>query len=115
MKNSMRRLTKATIGIAALVLMVTAPTQALARGPRALKIQAVAVHGRSMTVMLANVGPRPLHGTVVARVLTRSGLVTVVASVDVGAGSTSTLRTELPDTAAGVPPLGVVVDDGVPF
>lgn len=111
----MRRLTQLTIGIAAMALTMTAAAPAFARGQRALKIQAVAVHGRIMTVRVANVTPQALHGTVVARVLTRSGIVTVVASVEVGAGSTTILRTEVPDTAAGVPPLGVVVDDGVPF
>lgn len=116
MKNSMRRMTHGTIGIAALALTMMAATPTFARGTRALRIQSVAVAGSALTVTVANDATRPIHGTVAARVLTRRGIVTVRASVFAAAGDTSTVRMNLPDNpVADAPPLGVVVDDGVPF
>jgi hypothetical protein len=115
MRTTDIRLIQRTIAVVALVLAMTAATPSFGRGAKALTIRAVAIHGRVVTVSVANLAPRPLHGTVVARVLTRTGIVAVVASVDVAAGSTSTVRADLPETALDVPPLGVVVDDGVPF
>jgi hypothetical protein len=115
MKALTRRLTQLTIGIAALALTLTAATPALARGRAALSVQAIGASGRMITVNVANPTSRPLRGRVVARVLTTRGIVAVVASVDVAAGQTGTAKIDLPLTAVDVPPLGVVVDDGVPF
>jgi ABC-type proline/glycine betaine transport system substrate-binding protein len=115
MRTTKRRQTLLTIAMVAVALAMAAANPTFARGAKALTIRAVAIHGRTVTVSVANLAPRALHGMVVARILTRSGIVAVVASVDVAAGSTSTVRADLPETALDVPPLGVVVDDGVPF
>jgi hypothetical protein len=116
MNNSMRRLTQATIGIAALALTMTATTPTFARGERALKVQAVSVAGHTIAVTIANAATRSSRALVTARVLTTRGFVTVRATITASAGDSTTVRMDLPDTTAvDVPPLGVVVDDGVPF
>lgn len=116
MKNSQTRVTLGTIGIAALALTMTAATPASARGRRGLEIQDVSVNGHTITVRVVNVANRAAHGTVVARVLTMKGIVAVRAAINASAGDASTVRMDLPDTTVvDVPPLGVVVDDGVPF
>lgn len=116
MKNSQTRLTLGTIGVAALALTMTAATPASARGGRALEVRAVSVDGHTITVRVVNVANRAARGTVVARVLTRKGIVAVRAVVNASAGDASTVRMDLPDTTVvDAPPLGVVVDDGVPF
>jgi len=115
MKASTRRMTQLTTGIALLIFALTAATPALARAKAALKVQAVTTSDGAIVVEVANPTPRPLRGTIVVRAWTTRGVVAVIASLDVSAGETGTVRMDLPDAAIDVPPVGVVVDDGVPF
>jgi hypothetical protein len=112
----MRWLKQSTIGIAALAMLMTATTPTFARGERTVKVQAVSVAGHTMMVKIANLAAKGMRATVAARVLTTRGIANVRATVNTFAGESSTVRLELPDnTVVDVPPLGVVVDDGVPF
>ena len=79
-------------------------------------VRTASIQGRTLVVSIANPSPVPFHGIVTSRVRTSRGAATVVMVLDVPAGKTSTLRTELPsDATTDEPPLSVVVDDGCPF
>ena len=115
MKTLTRRLTQLTIGIATLALTMTVATPTFARGKATLKVQAVAAGGRVVAVNVANPAPRPIGPTILSRVLTMRGVAALISWLEVASGQTGPIRTALPDTTLDVPPLGVVVDDGVPF
>lgn len=114
MNGLTRRLRLLTIGLAALALAAASdPVQA--RGNGALRFGPVATQARAVVVKVTNPTDSPRRVTVVARVVTTRGVVALVASQDVPANQSGTVRMDLPTTALDVPPLGVVVDDGVPF
>jgi len=109
------RLTHVTIAIGALVLAMTAATPALGKGGTALTIRAVVVRGNEVAITVANHTARTQTGMVTSRVLTRAGVADVVAPVTAAAGQTVTVKVVLPAPVLDEIPLGVVVDDGVPF
>jgi hypothetical protein len=78
-------------------------------------VRQTAVAGRTVVVSVANVSRQPFHGNLVAHVLTARGIATIVVAIDLRPDSTKDVGCDLPDGAVEIPPLGVVVDDGVPF
>lgn len=101
-------------GLAALIL-AAASYPALARDGAALTIRGVVARSGALSVAVTNGTDEARRGTVVARVLTAHGVVEVVTSVDVPAKGTAILHVKVPGSGAGDLPLGVVIDDGVPF
>jgi hypothetical protein len=115
MRTTNRLLTHVTIAIGALALAMTAATPTVGKSGRALAIRAVEVRGNEVAITVANRTGRTQTGTVSSRVLTVGGEVGVLAPVTAAAGQTVTIRVVLPDRVLDELPLGVVVDDGVPF
>ena len=115
MRTTIGRLTHVTIAIGALVLAMTAATPAEGSSVRALTLRAAVVRGSEVAITVANPTARTQTGLVTLRVLTRAGVVDVVAPVTASAGQTVTVRVDLPAPVSDELPLGVVVDDGVPF
>ena len=88
----------------------------LAGGRSAPVVRTASIQGRTLVVGIANPSALPFHGIVTSRVRTSRGVATLITVVDLPAGSTATLRTDLPkDATSDEPPLSVVVDDGCPF
>jgi hypothetical protein len=101
-------------GIAALVL-AAASYPALARNGAGLAIRGVVARSGALSVTVTNGTDEARRGTVIARVMTLRGVVEVVTSVDVPPKGTAILHVKVPGSGAGDLPLGVVIDDGVPF
>lgn len=106
MRSISTRLTQTTIAAGALALAMTTANPT---------IQTVATHGNEVVIAVSNPTARMQTGTVAARVLLSSGEVSATAPVSVAAGQTATVKMVLPGPVLGVVPVGVVVDDGVPF
>jgi len=115
MTTTHRHLTHVLIAIGALVLAMTAATPTYAKSGHALTIQAVAVRGNEVAITVANHTRKMQTGAVTAQALTSRGEVRVMAPVTAAAGQTVTIRVALPERVLDDFPLGVVVDDGVPF
>jgi hypothetical protein len=90
-------------------------TAVLAAGRTAPIVRTASIQGRTLVVGVTNPSPLPVHGTVMSRVRTKRGVATLITFFDLAAGSTATLRTDVPKDASDEPPLSVVVDDGCPF
>ena len=103
------------IAIGALVLTMTAATPTYGKSGHALTIRAVAVRGNEVAITVANHTARTQTGAVTTQALTIGGPVRVMAPVTAAAGQSVTIRVMLPECVLDEVPLGVVVDDGVPF
>jgi len=101
------------IGALALAMMAAAPTYA--KGGHALTVQAVAVRGNEVAITVANHTGKMQTGAVTTQVLTIGGPVRVMTPFTAAAGQTVRVRVVLPERLRDDVPLGVVVDDGVPF
>ena len=115
MTTTHRHLMHVLIAIGALALAMAAATPSYGKSGHALTIQAVAVRGNEVAITVANPTARTQTGTVTSRVLTSAGEVRVMAPVTAAAGQTVTVTVVLPAPPLDEFPLGVVVDDGVPF
>lgn len=115
MRTTGMRLTQAAIAVGFLALAMTAATPGYGRGASALRIRAVTVHGTTVAVTVTNVTGRAHAGTVTSRVLVNGGITTVVAPFTAPAGQTVTVDLPVNEKIPDQLPLGVVVDDGVPF
>ena len=115
MRTNRRRFTHVTIAMGALALAILAATPGFGAGNQALRIRAVTVHGNRIAITVANVSARPRTGAVTSRVLTPSGPVAVRAQVSAAPGQSVTVEVQLPIKVQDDLPVGVVVDDGVPF
>ena len=115
MRTTTRQLTRVMIAIGTLVLTLAAATPTLGKSARALTVRAVAVRGNEVAITVANSTAKSQIGTVTSRVLTSRGEVEVTAPVVAAAHQTVTVRIPLPNRVSDEFPLGVVVDDGVPF
>ena len=115
MRTTTRHLTHVIIAIGALVLSMATATPTLGKPNAALTIRAVAVRGNEVAITVHNPTRRTLTGTVTSRVFMRGEETGVIAPVTAGAGQTATIRIVMPAPVDDVLPLGVVVDDGVPF
>ena len=115
MNPSPKRLTQWTIVVLALFLAVsTEPANSAAvNGP--LTIQGIAVHGNAVTIWVANATEVTQRGRVAARVILATGGVDVSVPVVVGGGQVAPVECQMQAGAVGAIPLGVVLDDGVPF
>jgi hypothetical protein len=80
-----------------------------------LAVRGVTVRGGVVIVTVANTGARAQSGIIRSRVLINGRFVEIATPVTVAAGSESSSTLPLPDPGKGTAPLGVVVDDGVPF
>ena len=80
-----------------------------------LIIRTVVVRGTEVTITVVNRAPRTQTGTVTSKVLTAAGIVVVTAPVTAAAGQATTIKVNLAEPVSDESPLGVVVDDGVPF
>jgi len=115
MTTTHRYLTHVTIAIGALVLAMATATPTYGKSGHALTIRAVAVRGNEVAITVANHTARTQTGAVTAEALTIGGEVRVVAPVTAAAGQIVTIRVVFPERVLDEFPLGVVVDDGVPF
>ncbi len=115
MRATSTRHTQSTIAAGALVLAMTAATPTVGDLNLVLTVQTVSIHGNELVIAVSNPTTRTYAGTVVARVLLRGGEVSAMAPVVAAAGQTAKVKLVLPSPVLGVLPLGVVVDDGVPF
>jgi hypothetical protein len=116
MRPTYKRLTQATIVVGTLVLTTlanAAPTSG--RGNPSLTVRNVVVSGNEVTITVVNRTGRTQTATVTSRVLTRNGEFPLATPVTAAAGETVTIRVEAPQPVPDDLPLGVVVDDGVPF
>jgi hypothetical protein len=108
------RLTQATMAVGALVLSMAVATPTFSRGGPALTLRAVIARGNEVALTVANRSAETRTGIVASRVLTTRGEVSVAEPFTAAAGQTVTIRVVLPDRVID-DPVGVVVDDGVPF
>lgn len=115
MRTTNRHLTHVTIAIGALVLALTAATPTRAGSGPAFTVRAVAVGGNEVAITVANHTARTQTGTVRTRVLIGGREMAVIAPFTAAVGQSATVKIVLPAPVENVLPLGVVVDDGVPF
>ncbi len=115
MTTTQRHLVHLLIAIGALVLAMTAATPTYGKSGHALTVQAVAVRGNEVAITVANHTGKTQTGVVTTQASTHRGPVRVTAPVTVPAGRSATIRVVIPQRAPDDFPLGVVVDDGVPF
>jgi len=111
-----RRLTQATMAVGALVL-TTLATAAPISGKRipSLTVRSVVVRGTEVTITVVNRTLQTRTGIVASQVVTSGGIVNLTAPVTAAAGQTTTITVQAPERVLDEAPLGVVVDDGVPF
>jgi hypothetical protein len=119
MRTSVKRLTYVTIAVGALILAIAAATSTFGNENPALRIRAVAVHGKQVAITVSNVSGLTQTGTVTSPVLRNGskavGASTVTAQVTAAPGESVTVDLPLPAATPEGQPTGVVVDDGVPF
>lgn len=115
MKTANSNLTRVMIAVGTLVLAIATATPTFGKSAGALTIRAAAVRGNVIVITVANPTERTQAGIVTSHVLTSRGEVAISAPVIAGAGHAVTVRIPLPDRVRDDVPLGVVVDDGVPF
>ena len=115
MRHSHLRITHAALAVASLSLALTPAFPASIGGPAAPAIQALAVHGDVVTITVANPTATPVRATVTLRVATAEGASVLAVPVTVGPQATTTASVGASAPIVGVLPLGVVLDDGVPF
>ena len=117
MTTTHRHLTHAmiAIGALALALAVATATPTYGKSGHALTIRAVAVRGNEVAITVANHTGKAQTGAVTTQALTIRGEVRVMVPVTAAAGQTATIRVVLPERVSDEFPVGVVVDDGVPF
>ena len=117
MTTTHRHLTHVLIAIGALALALATATATPTYGKsgHALTIQAVAVRGDEVAITVANHTGKTQTGAVTTQARTMGGPVRVMAPITAAAGQTVTIRVVIPERVHDDIPLGVVVDDGVPF
>src|SRR5262245_47010399 len=115
MRPTYTRLTQATIAVGALLLTTLATAAPItAKSNRGLIVRS-AVLGNAVTITVVNRTGRAQTAMVSSRVLTANGEIPMTIPVTAAAGETVTVRVVPPERVSDDPPLGVVVDDGVPF
>ena len=115
MRTNNRHRTHSLIAIGALVLATAAATPTFGKARAAMTIRAVAVRGNEVAITVFNHTGRTQTGAVTSQVFMRGEQTAVMAPVTAAAGQTATIRIVMPAQVEDVLPLGVVVDDGVPF
>jgi hypothetical protein len=106
---------QATTAAGALALSMLVATPTLGTGGPGLIVRAAVARGNEVVFVVTNRSAETRTGTVSTRLLTLRGEVAVTAPVTASAGQTVTIRVVAPDRVLDEEPLGVVVDDGVPF
>ncbi len=115
MTTTHRHLTHVLIAIGALALAMATAAPTYGKSGHALTIQAVTVRGNEVAITVANHTGKTQTGAVTTQALTMGGPVRVMAPVSAAPGQTVTIRVVIPERVHDDIPLGVVVDDGVPF
>ena len=115
MTTTHRHLTHVLIAIGALALAMATAAPTYGKGGHALTIRTVAVRGNEVAITVANHTGKTQTGAVTTQALTTGGPVRVMAPVTAAAGQTVTIRVVFPERVSDEFPVGVVVDDGVPF
>jgi hypothetical protein len=115
MRPSICRLFPLTILIGVLVSTTAAATPTFSRDGAAPTVRAVAVHGDEIVVTVSNAAPQTARQTVLFRVITTEGETDMAIPVTVSGGGTAQVTAEASAPVLCVLPLGVVLDDGVPF
>lgn len=110
----MSRFVHVTIASAALILGAAAAIPAESKSASALTVRAVVVHGNQIVITVTNPTGRSASGVVTSRFLAGGLAQQVQLPVTAPAGQSMTIRYVAP-APTDVLPLGVVVDDGVPF
>jgi len=80
-----------------------------------LTIREIAIRGSEVAITVANASGRTLGGVAVVRLVTSGGEAVINAPVVVAAGETTTVVVNAPAQPQAALPVGVVLDDGVPF
>jgi hypothetical protein len=109
------RLARITIAVGALLLTMSAATPIFGKGSPGLTVRAVVVRGNEVAITVVNRTAETRIGIVASRVPTVRGETVVTAPFTAAAGQTVTVRIALPEPVLDGFPVGVVVDDGVPF
>jgi hypothetical protein len=115
MTTTHRQLTHVLIATLALALAMTAAPPTEAKSGHALTVQAVAVRGNEIAITVANHTGKTQSGVVTTQATTNRGPLRVTTPVTAAAGRSATIRVVVPERLHDEVPLGVVVDDGVPF
>jgi hypothetical protein len=109
------RLTQATMAVGALALSMAIATPTFGKGAPALTLRAVTARGNEVAIIVANRTAETRTGTVSTRLLTVRGEIAVMAPFTAAPRQSVTIRIVVPERLSDELPLGVVVDDGVPF
>jgi hypothetical protein len=113
MRTTGKRLTQVAIAVGALVLAMATPS--FGKGNPALTIRSVTIHGNHVAIAVTNRSPRRQAGTVTSRVLVDGAPTVASAPVSAAPGETVKVDIVVSAPSSDVTPVGVVVDDGVPF
>ena len=115
MTTTHTKVTHGMMAIGTLVLTMATAAPTYGKSARALTIRAVEVSGNAVVITVTNNTGRTQTGRVDTHALTIGGIVRAMVPVTAPGGHTVTVRVVLPDRVLDDGPLGVVVDDGVPF
>ena len=115
MTTIQERLTRITIAVGALLLTMSAATPIFGKGSPRLTVRAVVVRGNEVAITVVNRTGETRTGTVASRVRTVRGDTGVTAPFTAAPHETVTVRIAVPVRVLDEFPVGVVVDDGVPF
>jgi hypothetical protein len=115
MNPSTKQLAQGTIIAGALLLAMTPTPATQPAAGASLTIQCVAIHGTEVALNVTNRTSTTLAGTLLVRVLVNGGEVLASARVTVGGTRTVAVTLDAGSPVLGAFPLGVVLDDGVPF
>jgi hypothetical protein len=115
MKITHRSLPRTVLALTTLILAAAAVAPPTQGGTPALAVRAVTTQGCAVTITIANLTTEALRGTVLAQVSTTEGATLVAAPVSVQPEGTASVTVDAAAPVTGVLPLGVVLDDGVPF
>ena len=113
--NRRQRLTRWMVpALLLLVVLVTAPP-APAAGPSPLTIRSIDVRGTLITITVTNTSGEARSAWVLVRVFVAGGWQDLNARITVPGGGSAETQSSAQSTPVTVLPLGVVLDDGVPF
>lgn len=115
MNTSHPRLSRTVLALTILVVAAASAAPATSGDTPPLAVQAVAIQGCTITITVANLTTAAQRGTVLVRVSTSEGTTLAAAPVLVEPEGTASASVDAAAPVTAVLPLGVVLDDGVPF
>lgn len=115
MKTSHPRIARTVLALTTLTIAAASAAPATSGDTPPLAVQAVTIQGCTVTITIANLTTASQRGTVLVRVSTAKGTALAEAPVLVGPEGTASVPVDAGAPVTAVLPLGVVLDDGVPF